>query len=597
MSTLDELKYYCDEENTFGALLLTGQWGCGKTYLIEHQLCEDSDMKKKFVFLRISLFGEPSIGSIQKKVKTLYLSQKWAGESTAFSKIAKPIKKAVDIVKDAGVLGDIGNAVLSINPTDFFEIENQIGDKKVVLIFDDFERCTINTVDLFGCINSYCENQRLKVIVIADEKKIEPSEKAEEQTLPYKDIKEKLITRTIHYEPEYDQIIKGIVGAYKAQSTEYKEFLNKNRNRICNVFNKNEIKNLRSLKCAIQDFERVYQVFKRLNYIAKLDETFISFLAYVLMCKAGKIKTSSSLEELSTTAQARKDYPKIFGDKLLLNSVKDWALSGKWDPEELEREIKEKEEQEKPIKPEDKLKMSLLIDLDDETIHKGFEAYINEAYSGLLSLREYVRLIGNLSFARKIDYKFPNETNYEKLEAGINQCISNLNQNWNETLRIHPVIPEYDLKELSETELRLYTTIQNYCDKNIYMYESNKIKYLSALRDQDSEALFDCENFRFNVFDEEMATAVFEYYTAIKSCKRARFVYRFSNMWETTMKTPELFAEKTIEGMRSLLAKVNSLAHQSPLEKYVDNEFVTEIEKLISIIPKQQTAVYENQTE
>ena len=69
------------------------------------------------------------------------------------------------------------NAVLSINPTDFFEIENQIGDKKVVLIFDDFERCTINTVDLFGCINSYCENQGLKVIVIADEEQIEPSEK------------------------------------------------------------------------------------------------------------------------------------------------------------------------------------------------------------------------------------------------------------------------------------------------------------------------------------------------------------------------------------------------------------------------------------
>ena len=588
MSTLDELKYYCDEENTFGALLLTGQWGCGKTYLIEHQLCEDSDMKKKFVFLRISLFGEPSIESIQKKVKILYLFQKAGSKSKDIFKSISFLKKIIGIIKNTGALKAIGNAALSIDPTDFFEIKNEIGKPNVVLIFDDFERCTVNPVDLFGCINDYCENQGLKV---------DFSEKVGTQALQYGNIKEKLITRTIHYEPEYDQIIEGIVGAYTAQSTEYKEFLNKNRNRICNVFNKNEIKNLRSLKCAIQDFERVYQVFKRLNYIAKLDETFISFLAYVLMGKAGKIKTSSSLEELSTTAQARKDYPKIFGDKLLLNSVKDWALSGKWDPEELEREIKEKEEQEKPIKPEDKLKMSLLIDLDDETIHKGFEAYINEAYSGLLSLREYVRLIGNLSFARKIDYKFPNETNYEKLEAGINQCISNLNQNWNETLRIHPVIPEYDLKELSETELRLYTTIQNYCDKNIYMYESNKIKYLSALRDQDSEALFDCENFRFNVFDEEMATAVFEYYTAIKSCKRARFVYRFSNMWETTMRTPELLVEKTIGGMCSLLAKVNSLAHQSPLEKYVDNEFVTEIEKLISIIPKQQTAVYENQTE
>ena len=36
MSTLSELEYYCREENSFGALMFTGEWGCGKTYLIEH---------------------------------------------------------------------------------------------------------------------------------------------------------------------------------------------------------------------------------------------------------------------------------------------------------------------------------------------------------------------------------------------------------------------------------------------------------------------------------------------------------------------------------------------------------------------------------
>ena len=29
MDTLDEIKYYCKEANPAGALLLTGQWGCG----------------------------------------------------------------------------------------------------------------------------------------------------------------------------------------------------------------------------------------------------------------------------------------------------------------------------------------------------------------------------------------------------------------------------------------------------------------------------------------------------------------------------------------------------------------------------------------
>ena len=229
MSTLDELKYYCDEENTFGALLLTGQWGCGKTYLIEHQLCEDSDMKKKFVFLRISLFGEPSIESIQKKVKILYLFQKAGSKSKDIFKSISFLKKIIGIIKNTGALKAIGNAALSIDPTDFFEIKNEIGKPNVVLIFDDFERCTVNPVDLFGCINDYCENQGLKVIIVANEEKIDFSEKVGTQALQYGNIKEKLITRTIHYEPEYDQIIEGIVGAYTAQSTEYKEFLNKNR--------------------------------------------------------------------------------------------------------------------------------------------------------------------------------------------------------------------------------------------------------------------------------------------------------------------------------------------------------------------------------
>lgn len=38
MKTVDELVYYCHECEPVGALLLSGEWGCGKTYLIEHEL-------------------------------------------------------------------------------------------------------------------------------------------------------------------------------------------------------------------------------------------------------------------------------------------------------------------------------------------------------------------------------------------------------------------------------------------------------------------------------------------------------------------------------------------------------------------------------
>ena len=40
MRTLDELMYYCEEPEPVGAVLLTGEWGCGKTYLMDTEMKE-----------------------------------------------------------------------------------------------------------------------------------------------------------------------------------------------------------------------------------------------------------------------------------------------------------------------------------------------------------------------------------------------------------------------------------------------------------------------------------------------------------------------------------------------------------------------------
>ena len=55
MKTVEELVYYCHECEPVGALLLSGEWGCGKTHLIEHEL-KDA-LADTSVVLRISLFG------------------------------------------------------------------------------------------------------------------------------------------------------------------------------------------------------------------------------------------------------------------------------------------------------------------------------------------------------------------------------------------------------------------------------------------------------------------------------------------------------------------------------------------------------------
>lgn len=49
MKTLDELIYYCNEPEPVGALLLSGEWGCGKTYLIENNLQSSLEQKSKIL--------------------------------------------------------------------------------------------------------------------------------------------------------------------------------------------------------------------------------------------------------------------------------------------------------------------------------------------------------------------------------------------------------------------------------------------------------------------------------------------------------------------------------------------------------------------
>ena len=55
MSALSELIQYCNIDKPVGALLLTGEWGCGKTYLVENELREK--LQNTHSIVRVSLFG------------------------------------------------------------------------------------------------------------------------------------------------------------------------------------------------------------------------------------------------------------------------------------------------------------------------------------------------------------------------------------------------------------------------------------------------------------------------------------------------------------------------------------------------------------
>ena len=68
MDAKQEVKSYIETKEIPGALLLTGEWGCGKTYLIK-SIADEYKENKEFIFVIVSLFGVESVSELQEKVK------------------------------------------------------------------------------------------------------------------------------------------------------------------------------------------------------------------------------------------------------------------------------------------------------------------------------------------------------------------------------------------------------------------------------------------------------------------------------------------------------------------------------------------------
>ena len=68
MNTTQEIMNYINQKSHNGALLVTGKWGCGKTYLIRNIITE-INKGEEYLGIGISLFGVDTIKELHKRVK------------------------------------------------------------------------------------------------------------------------------------------------------------------------------------------------------------------------------------------------------------------------------------------------------------------------------------------------------------------------------------------------------------------------------------------------------------------------------------------------------------------------------------------------
>ena len=368
MNTIDELLYYCRESEPVGAVLLSGEWGCGKTYLVDHEL--KAILDGEAVILRISLFGITRPEEIHDAVKSAWMETYY--RIKGLDSIVKNVKKFKRVVETAQILPEPLKGILATDPADFFSAKNKIDDKYVVLVFDDLERCQMNSVDVLGIINDYCENGQYHTIIVANQ--------------------EKIVQRTVQYIPDYKKIVHTVITSMKYENSEYK--------------------------------------------------------AFIESCESGSI--------------ALRHIPS-------------------------------------------RIKLLRIMDIDDSVLQDGFSDFLVMAYSGNLTLEEYVRLVENSCWARKYQCPLPESIDWSKVNTGVDLVIGKIKETLPEGQILHLFIDKKQREYFTNDEWSTYERIAQFSFGNELMFLKNRKLYIDKMNELGVDAFLFVQNKRFDLFDEEMA--------------------------------------------------------------------------------------------
>ena len=434
-----EIERYLSQKEQAGALLITGKWGSGKTYLVKKiisRINEDGN----YAIGMISLFGLTSIGEIKDSVNEVYVSfcvnSSLIKANKLKKKTAKLVKDATEVISSAAS-GNIPvtavskglSALVSTDFFSFFEVRNTVGKNKdnpsgrpFALVFDDFERCKVDIEDRIGVINEFLENKHIKTIIIADEEKIEEEK--------YREIKEKLISRTIRLSVDDLQMISAIVDEYRTNNEMYKAFLEDHKSVLFSAFRDSSYNNLRALKVCLCEFERVYETWVKTGIRTdEMRQVLYRFCAVVFEARAGNFikddhysiyvlkKPASQNEGKNKTAQIEDKYLqdtfRYFFDSLL-----QWIVTGDWNERAFIEELRRRYETEE-LSHEQKFVYYSFWDLQQEDITVGMPALVGRANKGEASRDELISLLKKTHILKRYGIDLPCEVDYAKIEQGL----------------------------------------------------------------------------------------------------------------------------------------------------------------------------------
>jgi hypothetical protein len=496
------------------ALLLNGSWGRGKTYFWKHQLkpiAEKAGLKTIF----LSLNG---IGKTEELEHQLFLKLiPVLGE-----KESSKLKNATKVV--GNIINQVGKVFLKTSLSDVLKgvsIES-FNFKGYIICFDDLERCQIPVKQVFGFINNLVEHKDLKTIILADQSKIDPSQK------DYNQIKEKVIGRELNYEVDLPTILPLLFEEYQSNNSEFYKFLLSQSTLVKTLLIEYKEDNLRVVRFYLDSLEKLFPFIKEAG--DQYTHEVILFTALIVIeFKKGNLASSDyndpqGLQDIDEGASyyfnrslfkedddiKQQSYDKQFYNTYLQKRLKEYffyssiyvyILSGYLDEVLLEKEI---EARHKEIIPESVKSFRKLLDYKFRELSNGeFQSLVlsvlEEAGKGGYSIYDYVRVASFFYFfVRNELITLTVEDVYQEIVKGLTIAKSRkeINDRVLDNL-LHFDQPDQDIARIRTLVEQIHQEIKN----EEHVEESNTlIRSISSEDENVMQVLFEKHKFVKELF-------------------------------------------------------------------------------------------------
>lgn len=275
---LTSIQNYLSMESS-GALMISGSWGSGKTYYVNHTMRHKLTKEGKYP-VKISLFGLSNLDNLERRITETFLQEygeknlisaqdkdnkaiaqftRWLSKKH-ISKSAHRIQYVADIVPLIGQYIDVSRIVDAYTTL----CTSRLPKDKLVIILDDLERAvkTISPHFLLGAINDLVETKKYKVILIANDSYFNRGARS------YLDFKEKVIERTLLFPHDIITVYKVLIlhhgksFAERMIATRFVSIIDPDANINKTGFDLQEdLSNIRILKFSVNHFAKIYDVF------------------------------------------------------------------------------------------------------------------------------------------------------------------------------------------------------------------------------------------------------------------------------------------------------------------------------------------------